>query len=250
MTSIVGILCKDGVVIATDSSATFVTGQQPTVEQQFEKIDIVGDRVIVAGTGQIGLGQRFCAIVKKAWEDKVFSSSPIEISKKLTAATTQDFGQTGVKQGSYGALVAFPSEHRHHLCEFSVHDFQPELKTDKLWYVSMGSAQPITDTFLGFIREVFWNDGMPNLHDGIFAATWILDYAVKVNAGGVNAPVRISVLEDGKKGQSEARLLSDDELGEHRQNIDEAKHSLRDFKLKHQLKDQEVIPEIPETQKE
>jgi hypothetical protein len=30
-----------------------------------------------------------------------------------------------------------------HLCEFAVTDFQPEFKTETMWYGSMGSGQPI-----------------------------------------------------------------------------------------------------------
>ena len=47
-----------------------------------------------------------------------------------------DFTATKVKENQYGALVAFPAEKKIHLCEFQVSDFQPELKTEHLWYVS------------------------------------------------------------------------------------------------------------------
>ena len=69
MTAIVGILCQQAVVIGTDSSATFSSGSQQTIEQPIEKLLIVPDNIIVVGTGQIGLGQRFSAIVEKAWAD-------------------------------------------------------------------------------------------------------------------------------------------------------------------------------------
>jgi hypothetical protein len=245
MTSIVGILCKDGVVIGADSSATFANGQFRTIEQPMEKIEIIGNHVIVVGTGQVGLGQRFCEIVRKAWNEKAFSSSPVDVGKFLSGTAINDFVQTSAPKGQYGAFVAFPSNHRPQLCEFAVPDFQPELRTENIWYGSMGSAQPITDPFLGLIREVFWSNGMPSLQDGVFATTWTLDYAVKVNPGGVNGPVRIAVLEL-IKGQSEARIISDDELGEHRQNIEEAKKALRDFKLAHQPDKQNAIPSLPE----
>lgn len=55
----------------------------------------------------------------------------------------------------FGALLAFPCNHIPHLCEFEVGTLQPELKTNKLWYVSMGSGQTIADPFLALMREVF-----------------------------------------------------------------------------------------------
>ena len=58
MTVIIGALCKDGIVVGSDSSATFVAGSLPTIEQPTKKTFVIGDDIIFAGTGQCGLGQR------------------------------------------------------------------------------------------------------------------------------------------------------------------------------------------------
>lgn len=60
MTVIIGILCEDGVVVGSDSSATY--GPNPaikTIEGEALKIEILGADVITAITGQGGLAQRF-----------------------------------------------------------------------------------------------------------------------------------------------------------------------------------------------
>lgn len=246
MTAIVGILCKNGVVIGADSSTTFVHGHQfRTIEQPTEKISLIGDHVIVAGTGSVGLDQRFCAIVKAAWDQKLFQRDPIAVGKKLSQDFLRDLQDTFLKPGQYGALVAFPFGHRFHLCEFTLSDFQPELKTEKIWYCSMGSAQMIMDPFLALMREVYWEDSPPDIQDGVFAATWTIEHAIKVNPGGVNKPIRIAVLELGKKGKTHARMLEDSELDEHRQNIKEAKEQLRKLRRQHQ----ELSPDIPDVPK-
>ena len=63
MTVIIGVLCKNGVVIGADSSATFSIGTLRTIEQPFEQkiqvIDnhVVGDerqRLVVAGGNHAG----------------------------------------------------------------------------------------------------------------------------------------------------------------------------------------------------
>lgn len=159
MTAIVGVLCKNGVVIGADSSATFVHGQYRTIEQPIDKIDVIACHVIVAGTGSIGLGQRFCSILRDLWNDKKFTNSEIHVAKLLSRKFLEDLNYTFLKPGQYGALVAFPVQQKICLCEFDVQYFQPELKNERLWYVSMGSAQPIMDPFLGFIREIFWQGG-------------------------------------------------------------------------------------------
>jgi len=229
MTAIVGVLCQDGVVVGTDSSATFSSATSRTIEQPTEKISIFGDSIIVAGTGQVGHGQRFKAIVDKSLKDGLFNRSAITIAKELSKLTIEDFAYTYSSKGEYGALLAFPANGMFHLCEFAVKDFQPEFKTKLLWYVSLGATQHITDSFLALMREVFWKNEPPSLSDGVFATTWALDHAVAINPGGVNSPVRIATLRSIEKKQLVAEILSDAALGEHRQNIDGAKKALRDY---------------------
>ncbi|MBW2619016.1 MAG: hypothetical protein JRC92_09090, partial [Deltaproteobacteria bacterium] len=111
MTVVAGVLCSDGVVIGTDSSATFIAGQAKTVEQPCKKITIVDELVIVAGTGSIGLGQRFVSVVEKLSKEKLFSNnSEIEVSKKICKSAIDDFIFTHAPGGTFGALVAFPCQ--------------------------------------------------------------------------------------------------------------------------------------------
>lgn len=232
MTAIVGVWCKDGVVLGTDSSATFSAGRQPTIEQLTDKLVVVGDACVFAGTGSVGLGQRFAAIAQGMWDDKKFQGGHLTVAKALTKATIEDFSATYAPKEQFGALMAFRCDQKHYLCEFQVADLQPEFKDEKLWYASMGSGQAITDPFLGFIREVFWGEGVPNVREAAFAVTWALDHAVNVNPGGINHPVRL-VLEKASDGKLHARKLEEAELGEHRQNIEAAKERLRSFRKEH-----------------
>jgi len=170
MTAIVGVLCRDGLVIGTDSSTTFGSGLgPPTIEQPTEKLKIVSNAIVIAGTGQVGLGQRFGRIVEAAYQENVFRASHhhTTVGTELCKRTIADFASTNVKQGQYGALVGFPLGDKACLCEFPVSDFQPEFKTETMWYCSMGSGQPITDPFLALMREVFWQNGLPSIQDAI-----------------------------------------------------------------------------------
>jgi len=219
LTILVGILCKDGVVVGADSAATFHAGQTRTIEQVTKKIEIVADRVIVATTGAGGLGQRFTAVVAQAWQDKVFTNKPIEVGKALCAAGVKDFSSTAAPKGGFGALVAFPCQQKPHLVEFTEADFQPELKTENIWYVSMGSGQTIADPFLGLMRQAFWDDGVPSCKDAEFVVTWILSQAIKLNAGGVNGPMQIAVLQSSG-GNLTARLLVPAAIEGHEDNVE------------------------------
>ncbi|MGD0233172.1 MAG: hypothetical protein ABSC55_01400 [Syntrophorhabdales bacterium] len=94
----------------------------------------------------------------------------------------------------------------------------------------MGSSQSITDTFLAFIREIFWKEGPPKIADAIFSVTWTLDLAIKINPGGVNGPITVAVLKQDKSGHFAASLLSEDELAETHQNAAAMREHIGAFK--------------------
>jgi 20S proteasome alpha/beta subunit len=127
VTVLVGIHCKDGVVIGADSSATSSMGQYPLIEQTTKKIDLIEEKIIVAGTGQVGLGQRFKYIVESCNKNAAFEKQHhIDVGKRLSQAAIQDFASTNATKSQFGALVAFCSKNKPHLCELSITDFQPE----------------------------------------------------------------------------------------------------------------------------
>lgn len=255
MTVLVGILCKDGVIVGSDSVATFDDGAQRTIEQEIPKIDIIADRIIVASTGAGGLGQRFRNIVRQQSEKKLFNknNSPFDIIKTLSRLAIEDFLFTHVgipeksgvfSKSGYGALVAFPRGTKFDLCEFPISNFQPELKDEKIWYVSMGSGQKITDPFLGFIRDVFWEEGKPSLRDGKFAAVWALQQAIDLNTGGIGGPIQLAELIFDKKGNSVARILDEKDIDEHKQSIESAKKALKNYETA--LQDKGSAPDLPQ----
>jgi 20S proteasome alpha/beta subunit len=244
MTAIVGVICKKGVVIGADSSVTFASGQMRTIEQKTKKIKIIDGKYIIAGTGSVGLGQRFVDELEKTIKSSVAprSGPPSEYCRLITQQCLKNFMSTNVQQGQFGALFAFPLTGKHHLCEFDTTSLQPELKTEDLWYVSIGSGQAITDPFLGFIRKMFWSDGEPDLNMGIFATLWTLQHAVDMNTGGINGPIDIAVLECLPGNKIEARFLSDAEIEEHVSNIQELERQISLFTLKEANKEVVEIP--------
>ena len=240
MTLLVGIRCTDGVVVAADSASTFVGGSgEHTITHPVRKIDIVAGKVIVAGTGAVGLGQRFHAVVHDLYEKKQLKGGHLDWVKKMATGTIADFSETHVRQGQFGALVAFANKRSGHLCEFAIADFQPEMKEDKCWYVSMGSGQSLADPYLALMRLTFWRDGPPNLQGGTFAAAWVMRHAIEVAPGLIALPISIAVLS----GDGDARLLEEDELEEHLNLADASLDHFADFAKR--LSDTENAPDVP-----
>jgi len=234
MTIIVGVLCEDGVVIGADSAATFVAGQMKTIKQPINKIDIVESRVIIAGSGAVGLNQRFVEAVDKLSKTREINNekTPVEIGKLLSKTGIDDFVSTNAPKSQYGALVAFPNMAKGHLCELGITDFQPELKNEDLWFVSIGSGQPIVDPFLALMGNIFWPESRPSTcEDGVILVYWALQHAIEVNPGGINKPIKIAVLQEGKKPNDiKARILSAEELIESDEMISEAKEHIREWR--------------------
>jgi hypothetical protein len=80
------------------------------------------------------------------------------------------------------------------LAEFATNDFQPEIKTDKLFFVSMGSGQMLADPFLAFVSKVLWKNKMPAVDEAKFGVYWVLDHTIKLAPGKVGPPIRLATL--------------------------------------------------------
>lgn len=229
-------------MVGSDSSATFTAGTLRLIEQPVKKIRIINDRYILAGTGSVGLGQRFCHEIEQFLSVSTNRAlAPVELCRQLSQKAILNFGSTNVQSNEFGALLAFPSGEKSHLCEFDTNRMQPELKTDHIWYVSMGSGQVLTDPFLGFMRKLLWNSGKPSLEEGIFATYWCLQHAIEVNAGGINGPIDIAVLKN-EGGKPIAKYLSPEELQGYGDSVKELEKHISIFKF---LQPQDTTPEIP-----
>lgn len=218
MTVLIGVRCTDGVVIGADSAATSAAGNLHLLKLASDKIIIVGDRVIVAGTGQIGLGQRFGYQVKQAHDAKLFQKPTIEVAKQLAAMGSNDFGSTGASKGSYGALVGAPIEDSGQLIEFAVADFQPELKNGKIHFVAMGSGQTLAEPFMSFVDRTFWKSKAPDVKAALFGVHWALAHTIRCAPGGVGEPICLATLQKGKGGWH-AEMVSEEVLQEQAEHM-------------------------------
>jgi hypothetical protein len=226
VTIIVGVRCTDGAVIGADSMATSSAGPQRLIQiLSDDKINIVGGRVIIACTGAVGLGQRFHGVVRTAWDKKTFQKSSMECAREISRSTRQDFEYTAVphlpaQQGGlcFGALMAAPMEGSAQLIEFGSLDFQPEIKKDRLHFVSMGSGQVLADPFLAFVSRVLWGEKPPDVQTGAFGLYWVLSHTIQYAPGGVGKPIKIAILKK-EKGDWVARSVEGDELQEPEQHV-------------------------------
>ncbi len=190
-----------------------------------DKLAIIGGKVIVAGSGAVGLGQRFQAFVQNAWDQGLFNDVAMNCTLNLASSVVANFKATHVPLSSqmgwgYGALLAAPFGDGPALAEFGQIDFQPELKLGKLHFVTMGSGQVLADPFIAFISRVLWGGEAPDVRNALFGVYWALQHTIDCAPGGVGKPIRLATLQQ-VQGEWMARAIEEDELQEPAQHIAE-----------------------------
>ena len=243
MTLIIGIKCDDGIVLASDSAATFGTGLgQNTICQSTKKLTVIQKKLVVGTSGPIGLAQRFAGELEQMWIKRELADvepyvAMTKIGEKLKKHISLEVPLASQFAGVLGTnafsstfshtVVAVPIKKRLCLFEFD-HQGAPEEKDQNLPFVSVGSGQPIADPFLAFLRRIWWPTGYPTMALGAATAYWSLDHAIKTNAGGVAYPINMVSLEK-HDNDFLAREIEDQALEEHRQFIQGAEKYLTDY---------------------
>jgi hypothetical protein len=232
VTVLVGVPCSDGVVIGADSIATSSMGQFPLIHLEADpKIKIFNNAVIVATTGAVGYTQRLHHHIEAAINGAVFTNFtareataniPYRFIPDLQATKAPTWGQEGLR---FGALIAAAARDGPFLAEFGTTDFQPELKTGKIFFVSMGSGQMLADPFLAFVCRVLWREEMPDVNSGKFGVYWVLAHTIKLAPGRVGHPICLATLRQ-KDG---AWVAEEQDTQEAAQYIDELEKYIGNF---------------------
>ncbi|HUT90340.1 MAG TPA: hypothetical protein VMY37_12640 [Thermoguttaceae bacterium] len=232
MNLVVGVLCGDGIVVGAAASGAARAGARDAAEAPPANTFVLRDDLILAGSGRVGLGQRFADVVGAIRSDSRFQEwTALGITKTICAEVVDDFASTRCDRGQFGALLAFAACDGFQLCEFSAGDLQPELKTPDRWFASMGAGKPIADPFLAFLQRAFFASSPPGLAEGVFAATWALDYTVGLGSGAGARSEQIAVLaEEGPDLPLTARLLTKIEIADCLAEVRAAEKHLASFR--------------------
>lgn len=262
MTLIIGMKCSNGIVMGADGAATYVTSvTQQTIRQPVKKLSIIDNKVIIGISGPLGMSEQFKAVLEKLWIEKAFSNKQThEVMRILKEnfykqlepeiKSARDFkdliGHPALQNVLTQTLIGICVSKSHRLFIFD-HQCSPEEAAGGICFYSVGIGQAIADPFLAFLRKIFWPDNLPAISDGIFAVLWTLKHAIETIPGNVADPKQIVVLENPKDWK--ARELTNEELYEHYQAINDAENSLKDFKKEVGGKGQETDIEIPQLPK-
>lgn len=238
MTLLIGVLCTDGVVIASDRQATHGGMGVMTVGQPVTKASIIGDNALFATSGHHGLGQQLEGAVTKlhatfatgTYHERITTVQNafrqiIIPALNTAAAAGHVFGpQVAMQDAMCGCLLAATFQDGMKLIEFTP-QAAVEFMTPELPFISMGSGKATADPFLGFLMSVFWPSKVPSVIDGTLVAYWTVQHAIDMKVLGVGFEPDVFRIEF-QDGRAKAKKLDSDDLGEHREFIAAAKKEL------------------------
>ena len=240
MTLIVGILCSDGVVMASDSAATFGTGGLATIGQQpVQKVRKIGDNILYSATGAVGIAQLISARIGERWGNgglkdiKTLEAMMQRLAGEIGGVVNPFLQSAQAQKNLTGdastslckSLVAIPVDKKAHLFQF---DFNgaPEGCTKELPFVALGSGQLIADPFLAFLKRLLWSDHEPTIAEGRLAAVWTIDHVSRTNAGGVGGAIQLATLSNQAGNFATASISSPEHISEHLQRVGSAENAL------------------------
>lgn len=275
MTLIVGVRCKNGVVMGSDSAATFVDGggQYTIRNEESRKIHIIEKKMIFALTGSTAMTGRIQAVLAEIWKrevhrervklpnqphiDELAPADAAEWIRKVlwdkvymvecqAAAVAQNAGWRTTANEAYSAFmlaVPFKGE-KCSLFAFNAVGLPDEV-SETLFCNNLGSGQPIADPFMGFLRRVLWNDRPPDVQQAILGVAWCLKHAIALHPGGVGGRAQLAVLEFNRGTGWIARQIPEADLAEHEENIRAIENVMRKWQAGELGTQAEPPPEAP-----
>lgn len=237
MTLIIGVKCRDGIVIGSDSIETFGTGIEQEVSN---KIEFLANDSLVASAGAVGLSQLITDKLRDSWEavlnqEDVYSTRILleeliwsEIKRAMDhVCEAQDLLQEDLMPTvQTSSLVAFPFRRTSVLLRTNEIGQSYEISRESP-FVSIGSGDFQADPFLAFVKRVVWNDKQPAaIEDGVLGVLWTLQHVIEVNGGlGVGGSPVIATLQKIEE-HWEADIRRGPLLDQHRQRISDAEKSM------------------------
>lgn len=245
MTVVIGLLCSDGVVLATDSAATYAAGLTRTIRQpRVSKIAQFSDTGLVAFAGAVGIAQcvRDALTRSDAHPDgyRKADSDPAVMQRIAAALREAVIPHIEAAKSAIGladlptiaapvlakSIVACVANKKRQLISFS-ETAAPEQVTDELPFVAIGSGQPAADLFLAFLRRVLWPKRLPSVAEGRLAAAWTVHQVVEAEWDGVGGAIQVGTL--ALTGGRNVVNVSHDSNAEHGEAIAAAESCIRDF---------------------
>ena len=244
MTVVVGLLCENGVALGADGAATLATtGGSPTARTPTRKLEVIGDRLVLGFSGDVGFGQRVRWVVERLWDQGALRDMQVPdalacLQQEIFRCVSGEFDITSKIGSVVGpvvrsrvvseSLIAVPLMGKQTLLLLE-HSVYPTVLSRDLPFVAIGSGKAIADPFLAFLRRIFWKDDLPTIAEGVFAVVWTLQHTIKTSPGGIADPWQVVTLERDEDGEWRGREHDSAEMQESEEMVGRAETYLRAF---------------------
>ncbi len=235
MTVLVAFNRVDGVVIASDSMLTLFARSPAASRRTSNEIFTATGNRIFAYSGQQAHAELFKVDFEKDPTTLTESSHPIEYPCNLIRSIHNRFLNIGVPQ-PIGIQFTLAYEHNgtHHCCIFD--GMSPFLLSESDFFATIGSGAALAEAFLKFLVNSLCPDGRPDMVNGKLLATWAIRYVIQTNAGGVDGPIRIAVLEKNTDNFYAARELQEYEIVDELTIIEDFQYTMPFFAYRDQVR--------------
>lgn len=241
MTLILGINCKDCIVMASDGITTTTSFQDWTQQPTKKKIEIFDD-LIIGCAGSLNLNDKIMSGLNQLYtaDNKFISLSLNELIKKIEYRAKQIIHEEIKRFKEYtvifkkaseqeskekiGFLIAFPHNKKLLLLNF---DFTSGICTnfENISFDAIGWFSINTISFLSFIQKYLCKDNLLTKEEGIFSAMLAMKHAIDFSTLRLNYPIYIYVLENNI-----CRCLENEELKDYENEINRFEIYLKNFK--------------------
>lgn len=248
MTLIVGILCEDGVALATDRQGTNNTliplAKQPVVAQAtivgVTKVVSLGTSGLLASAGNPAIGDEYEFALKKHHPGFPGRRTDVAIDKmkgdirgvidphlKTAAIAAPLLGSQAYGEATIECLLIGHFNDGPKLLQiqregtFDIAKPENPIRT-------IGSGQLHAEPFLYFLKKTFWPERLPTVQEGILAACWTIEHAIEVGAPMVGLGCNAYSLSK-ESGKYKISQVSPEHMQGHRDFIAAARQQLREL---------------------
>jgi|GEM_PF-2506334 hypothetical protein len=211
---VVGLVCRDGVVIGSDSSRPHLAGETPDPYGPVQKTHVIGGDVLLGSTGNVGFAQRLEMVLRELREDSRFPEwDHFVIARSVVADAWKEFQATRSDLAGFGALMGFRCITGVHLCELRAGDLQPEFKGPPGWFTALGPARATANSLIGLLQRTVFQARQPQLAEGVLLTVWALEHARQLHPDRIRPPFHVALLAANAEDRPHpAWLLSPEQL--------------------------------------
>ena len=231
MTILLSILCKDGVVIGSDSMSTL--GMVGTGVGVPNNKTVVLEDLIVSCAGDDRLMSKFVLFLENNFhhyaEEFKDSSDVYDLPNKISTEFSKylyahyeampeqirNMILISIQQApgfNFSAFIAFSWKGNHYLFSYCTKLLPAIVRDDGIWHQIRGSGSSVASPSIHLVKKLLDINEKPDVNRGSLLCYWTIKHAIEVSSGGIGGNINIKILrKNGGKYQIEEGNIAEHE---------------------------------------